>query len=65
MEEVAKRIGEEVEDALRASSSWQVESMYNKLDAWRSSGHRASVLGQAWGYVGQPLLENRPHLKTE
>src|SRR5207244_1928364 len=61
MEEVAIRIGAEVEDALAASSSWQVEAMYNKLDAWRGSGHKATVLGEAWGYVGRPLIENRPH----
>jgi hypothetical protein len=51
MREVAQRIGEEVDEALLASSSWQVEAMYNKLDAWRSSGRRATVLAEAWGYV--------------
>ena len=51
MREVAQRIGDEVDAALQASSSWQAEALYNKLDAWWNSGHRATVLAEAWGFV--------------
>jgi len=51
MREVALRIGDEVDAALQSSSAWEAEALYNKLDAWRNSGRRATVLAEAWGYV--------------
>jgi hypothetical protein len=51
MREVAARIGQEVEVMLASSSAWEAEALYNKLDAWRNSGFRATVLAEAWGFV--------------
>jgi hypothetical protein len=55
MLETARRIGGEIEAALESSGSWEAEMLYNKLDAWQNTGHRATLLAQAWGAVRAPL----------
>ncbi len=56
MREVAERIGVELDELLEGSGAWEAELLYNKLEAWQHTGHRAGVLADAWGYVGRPLL---------
>jgi len=55
--EVADRIGEEVEDAIRSSGAWDAELTYSKVDAWAQTGHRAKALAKAWGFIA-PLLSS-------
>ena len=57
MHEVATRIGVEIDEVLEGSGAWEAELLYNKLEAWHNTGHRASVLADAWGHVGKPLLD--------
>jgi hypothetical protein len=55
LEAVAEKVAEQVEQAIGSSGAWEAELTYSKIDAWAQTGHRAQLLGEAWGLIAPGL----------
>lgn len=56
MRAVAERISAEVQETVDSASSWSVQATFSKIEAWRSTGLKATVLAEAWSFVGPPVI---------
>ena len=52
---VAGRVGDAIAATLESSDAWRMTATYSKGEAWLTTGHKARVLAEAWGLVGQSL----------
>lgn len=55
LEKVAARVADHVEQALLSAGAWEAELTYSKIDAWAQTGHRATLLAEAWGLIAPAL----------
>ncbi|MGH9084664.1 MAG: hypothetical protein ACRDYW_04370 [Acidimicrobiales bacterium] len=55
LDAVAEKVADQVEQAIGSSGAWEAELTYSKVDAWAQTGHRAKLLGEAWGLIAPGL----------